>query len=141
MQKRSTSSVYYTNHMDVSKNNGTPKSSIFSRVFHYKPSILGYPYFWKHPYTEREDQTEQNYSYSYPLLWFSSSVDKNETAVQSTRTKLWSTRAKIILFRLVGRPRALPPKSAYTVPFTKCCGLATNFLKSRMGRGGTIVRT
>ena len=23
----------------------------FNRVFHYKPSILGYPYFWKHPYT------------------------------------------------------------------------------------------
>ena len=22
-----------------------------NRVFHYKPSILGYPYFWKHPYT------------------------------------------------------------------------------------------
>ena len=21
-----------------------------NRVFHYKPSILGYPYFWKHPY-------------------------------------------------------------------------------------------
>ena len=36
--------------MGVSKNNGTPKSSIFNRVFHYKPSILGYPYFWKHPY-------------------------------------------------------------------------------------------
>ena len=30
-----------------------PKSSIligFSWVFHYKPSILGYPYLWKHPY-------------------------------------------------------------------------------------------
>ena len=28
-----------------------PKSSIFNRVFQYKPSILGaYPYFWKHPY-------------------------------------------------------------------------------------------
>ena len=26
--------------MDVSENSGTPKSS---------PSILGYPYFWKHP--------------------------------------------------------------------------------------------
>ena len=26
-----------------------PKSSIFNRVFHYKPSILGYPYSWKHP--------------------------------------------------------------------------------------------
>ena len=22
----------------------------FNRVFHYTPSILGYPYFWKHPY-------------------------------------------------------------------------------------------
>ena len=28
--------------MGVSKNNGTPH---FNRVFHYKPSILGYPYF------------------------------------------------------------------------------------------------
>ena len=27
-----------------------PKSSILIGVFHYKPSILGYPYFWKHPY-------------------------------------------------------------------------------------------
>ena len=22
----------------------------FNKVFHYKPSISGYPYFWKHPY-------------------------------------------------------------------------------------------
>ena len=36
-------------HVDVSENSGTPKSSISNRVFHYKPSILGYPYFWKHP--------------------------------------------------------------------------------------------
>ena len=36
--------------MDVSQNRGTPKSSHFNRVFHYKPSILGFPYFWKHPY-------------------------------------------------------------------------------------------
>ena len=35
----------------VSKNSGTPKSSILhNRVFCYKSSILGYPYFWKHPY-------------------------------------------------------------------------------------------
>ncbi len=27
-----------------------PKSSHFNRIFHYKPSILGYPYFWKHPF-------------------------------------------------------------------------------------------
>ena len=37
-------------YMDVSENSGTPKSSILNRVFHYKPSILGYPYCWKHPY-------------------------------------------------------------------------------------------
>ena len=39
--------------MGVSQNNGSPKSSIligFSIINHYKPSILGYPYFWKHPY-------------------------------------------------------------------------------------------
>ncbi len=35
--------------MGVSKNNGTQIIN-FNRVFHYKPSILGYPYFWKHPY-------------------------------------------------------------------------------------------
>ena len=39
-------------YMGVSKSHGTPKSSIligFS-IINYKPSILGYPYFWKHPY-------------------------------------------------------------------------------------------
>ena len=28
---------------------GVPTNHPFNRVFHYKPSILGYPYFWKHP--------------------------------------------------------------------------------------------
>jgi len=32
--------------------NITPKSSIYSRIFHYKPSILGYPYLWKTPYND-----------------------------------------------------------------------------------------
>ena len=39
--------------MGLSKNSGTPKSSILLG-FHYKPSILGYPYFWKHPYGPRK---------------------------------------------------------------------------------------
>ena len=38
-------------YMGVSKNRGITKSSHFNRVFHYKPSILRYHYFWKHPYT------------------------------------------------------------------------------------------
>ena len=38
------------NHVGVSKNNGTPKSSNFNRVFHYKPSILGgFPLFLETP--------------------------------------------------------------------------------------------
>ena len=43
----------FQSQMDVSKNRGTPKSSHFNGVFHYKPwvfhykpSILGYPYCW-----------------------------------------------------------------------------------------------
>ena len=42
--------------LGVSKNRGTPKSSHFNRVFHYKPSILGVkpPYFWKHPFCGRD---------------------------------------------------------------------------------------
>ena len=38
--------------MGVSKNSGTPKSSIligFSIINH---PFLGYPYFWKHPYSD-----------------------------------------------------------------------------------------
>ena len=37
--------------MDVSENSGfSPQTIRFNRVFHYEPSILGRPYFWKHPY-------------------------------------------------------------------------------------------
>ena len=37
--------------MGVSENSGFSSQIIhFNRVFHYKPSILGSPYFWKHPY-------------------------------------------------------------------------------------------
>ena len=38
--------------MVVSENGGfSPQIIHFDRDFHYKSSILGYPYFWKHPYT------------------------------------------------------------------------------------------
>ena len=36
-------------YMGVSKNLGLPNHHV-DRVFHYKPSILMYHYFWKHPY-------------------------------------------------------------------------------------------
>ena len=43
--------VGFHKYIDVSENSGfSPQIIHFNRVFHYKPSILGYPYFWKHPY-------------------------------------------------------------------------------------------
>ena len=33
-----------------------PQIIHFNRVFHYKPSNLGYPYFWKHPYVPQVPQ-------------------------------------------------------------------------------------
>ena len=45
-----TNSPWQKPYMCVSENRGTPKSSILNRIFHYKPSILRHPYFWKHPY-------------------------------------------------------------------------------------------
>ena len=41
----------FLTNVDVSENRGYPQIINFNRVFHYKPSILGYPYFWKHPYS------------------------------------------------------------------------------------------
>ena len=37
-------------HIGVSENRGIPQIIHFKKVFHYKPSILGYLYFRKHPY-------------------------------------------------------------------------------------------
>ena len=37
-----------------------PQIILFNTVFHSKPSILGYPYFWKHPYI---------YIYIWSYLW------------------------------------------------------------------------
>ena len=41
-------------YLGVSENSGTPQIIHFNRVFHYKPSILGYHYFWKHLFVESD---------------------------------------------------------------------------------------
>ena len=59
--------------MDVSEDSGfSPQIINFNRVFHYKPSILGYPYFRKHPYV-------------YQL------IDINDINVSETDRKSWRT--------------------------------------------------
>ena len=47
----------FGNHLVFSENNGTPKIIHINKVFHYKPSILGYPYFWKQPLGEKTPPT------------------------------------------------------------------------------------
>ena len=74
-------------YMDVSENSGTPQIIHFSRVFHYKPSILGYPYFWKHPYHF------QQLTFASPLLldlrWLGCHC---RTSDASRRGEVWSLR-------------------------------------------------
>ena len=41
--------AYKSSTVSIGKNRGYPQIIHFNKVFHYKPSILGYPYFWKHP--------------------------------------------------------------------------------------------
>ena len=50
--------------MGVSRNRGIPKSSYFNRVSHYIPSILRYPYFWKHPNETMLDANRYNLAIS-----------------------------------------------------------------------------
>ena len=48
---------------------GFPSKIIyFNRVFHYKPSILGYPYFWKHPCWWNNDLYQKHINSYYQSL-------------------------------------------------------------------------
>ena len=51
-EKRTSEKRQHEYYMGVSKNRCTPKSSILIGFFPYKPSILGYHYFWKHQYNK-----------------------------------------------------------------------------------------
>ena len=47
-------------YLGVSKKRGNPQIIHLNRVFHYKPSILRYPYFWKHPFaTNKKKETSE----------------------------------------------------------------------------------
>ena len=51
--------IFLYMYKDVPENSGTPRSSIFNRVFQCKPSILGYHYFWKHLYMLRNPKNQR----------------------------------------------------------------------------------
>ncbi len=54
-----------------------PNHPFFHRVFHYKPSILGYPLFWKHPYAFKKQQG--------PACWLQRSTLKHLQAIPCPR--------------------------------------------------------
>ncbi len=56
-------SLISTKFLGVSKNRGTPEIIHFHRVFHYKPSILGFsPYFWVDTLLETSKEWKKNQS-------------------------------------------------------------------------------
>ena len=73
-----------------------------NRVFHYKPSILGYPYFWKHPYFTNLDFPEIAGDFPSKKLPF---------GVPGTRVRSRAnlTRLYVIPLELIGYNLDLPP--------------------------------
>ena len=58
--------------MDVSENSGfSPPIIDFNRVFHCKPSILGYPYFWKHPNVKPSPEDPRYFREFRQVTWWS----------------------------------------------------------------------
>ena len=54
----------------VSENSGfSPQIIHFNRVFHYKPSILGYHYSWKHPSLKRDTVSKSSFWVSICNFW------------------------------------------------------------------------
>ena len=73
--------------MGVSEIVVPPNHPFFSRVFHSKPSNLGYPYFWKHPYISSYFQR------SYVTYFFPAKLDWvfETECIFCVGYKLWQT--------------------------------------------------
>ena len=58
-----------------------------NRVFHYKPSILGCPYFWKHPHYKKQSANSSN----SPLFFKSNAVNFGVNPASHFRSQQWNT--------------------------------------------------
>ena len=65
---------------DVPKIGVRPVVIHFSRIFHYKPSISGYPHSWKHPYVYCADLELVGASMLHPRDAYSMSLRLQRTA-------------------------------------------------------------
>ena len=57
---------------------GYPQIIHFNRVFHYKPSIFRYPYFWKHPYNQEESFCPPNNDPSNQMFCFTAHLEDRQ---------------------------------------------------------------
>ena len=63
--------------MGVSENSGfSPQIIHFNWDFHFKPSILGYHYFWKHPYWQNAPAHDAVDDWLYWFVIFRQTIDK-----------------------------------------------------------------
>ena len=64
----STSSSYGPIHEGFHSHGGTPNHPNFSGIFHYKPSILGYPHLWK-PSNMCKSQKKTLFFWQIVFIW------------------------------------------------------------------------
>ena len=63
---------------------GYPQIIHFNKVFHYKPSILGYHYFWKHPGASGEEKCLVKRVSSFLLWWRHCEVPADPSCARPT---------------------------------------------------------
>ena len=67
----------------------------FNRVFHYKPGILGYPYFWKHPYHQNLSSPFFQLSHQGCMGEEDDKIDK--PPIRQCRKKLWGKSFEVFV--------------------------------------------
>ena len=77
-----------------------PQIIHFNGVFHYKPSILGYPYFWKHPYIHMYVQVPNMWAfqnYFCPVQFLQTAPKRGLSISCDSRQRTWKSRSSRVL--------------------------------------------
>ena len=103
-----------------------PKSSHFNRVFHYKPYILGYHYFWKHLYQALNESNRWTVS---PRCNLSENSERHRTKIRRSCTMKKDTDGWLsfgdsqngpVHHNLQQKPAKIRPKGFSPFQFASC---------------------
>ena len=100
------------------QNRGTPQIINFHRVFHYKPSILGYPYFWKHPLKKKVTPTT-SILFSYSKIYHINIFNESRCFASKKRSpSFFVNKNHWVVFvlppqptKILKNPKGSPPKN------------------------------